>query len=299
MKTIIPEGSGFCPGVVSAEKRLLELRKNFNGKIYISGMFIHNKEYEKYLKSLDIVTFEDYDNIINKNIANKNNNTTDDSIFVISTHGIDKNIEEKLNERFKVFDLTCPKVKNVQKIIESNQDYFAVITGKEDHPETIGLKSYSLNNIVVSDIKILNEKKFNDSIANKKVLLISQTTAEEYLYINTFNYLENLLNKNIIKELKNFNTICPSIINRENNAIDLLQKLNIKAIVIGDRLSSNSQRLFNKLKKINNDVFFIEKKSDLENILNNIKNDKEIIVVSSSSTPSFIEKEIIDFLAKI
>ncbi len=287
MKIIIPEGSGFCPGVIAAEKKLLELRENYNGIIYILGMFIHNKEYGNFLKSKNIISAEDFNKIENG------------SVLVISTHGIDRNFENNLKTRLKVFDFTCPKVKNVQKIIFSHKDYLTIITGKENHPETIGLKSYSSKNIVISDLAQLDKKKFIQQIKDKKILLISQTTANENLYVDTLNYLDNLLKNNFIIELKNYNTICPSIVNRENNSIDLLGKYNIKAIVIGDKLSSNSQRLFLMLKKVKEDIYFIENKSDLMKILDKIEKEKEILVVSSSSTPSFVEKEITDFLTKI
>lgn len=287
MKIIIPKGSGFCPGVISAEKKLLQLREKYDELIYIYGMFIHNKEYENFLKRKNIISIQD----INK--------LDDGSIFIIPTHGIDRNFENIVKNRFKVFDFTCPKVKNVQKIIFTHKDYLTIITGKENHPETIGLKSYSSENIVISDLSRLNEKSFIEKIKNKKILLISQTTANENLYINSLNYLNNLLKTSFITELKNFNTICPSIINRENNSIDLLKKQSTKAIVIGDKLSSNSQRLFLRLKTVNEDIFFIENINDLEKILDKIEKEEKILVVSSSSTPSFIENEIIKFLEKI
>lgn len=287
MKIIIPKGSGFCPGVLSAEKKLLDLRKNYSGIIYISGMFIHNKEYEKFLKDKNILNVSDYKMI------------EDGSIFVISTHGIDKNIEETLREKLKVYDFTCPKVKNVQKIIWQNKDYLTIITGKDDHPEIIGLKSYCKNNIVISKIEKLYSESFINNIKDKKILLISQTTSESDLFDRAKCYFDELYKKNIIKEFKSYNTICPSIENREKNAIEILKKNNIKTIVIGDYLSSNSQRLFSKLKQINQNTFFIQNKEELQIILNDIKYDAEIMIVSSSSTPYFIEKEIIEILLKV
>lgn len=287
MKVIIPKGSGFCPGVLAAEKKLFEIRKNYDGKIYISGMFIHNKEYEKYLIKNNIISCKDYESI------------EDGSIFVISTHGLDKDIEKKLRNRLKVFDLTCPKVKNVQNIISTHQNYLTVITGKEEHPEVLGLKSYSKKNLLISNVNKLSSNEFLEKIKDQNLILISQTTANLNLFEETYKVLYSLKEKKFIKELLSFNTICPSIANREKNAIEILTKFNLNAIVIGDKLSSNSLRLFSKLKEVNNKIFFIENKEDLNNIMDEIKEEKEIMVVSSSSTPSFIEKEIIEILSNV
>lgn len=287
MKIIIPEGSGFCPGVVSAEKRLLEIRKNNQGNIYISGMFIHNKEYEKYLESKMILS------------AKELNSINDNSIFIISTHGIDRNLEQNLNKKFKVFDLTCPKVKNVQKLISNHPDFLTIITGKAGHPEIIGLISYSKNHILISDLNDINEEKFLIKIKNNNIMLISQTTGDSGLYLNVQKFLQNLYAEKYINQFISYNTICPSIEHREKNAVELMKKYDLKTIVIGDKLSSNSQRLFMKLKNINENTFFIENKNDLLKIVDKIKYEKSIMIVSSSSTPSFIENEIAEFLSKI
>ncbi len=287
MEVLIPAGSGFCPGVLNAEKKLLKIREKHQGNIYISGMFIHNKEYEKYLENQRIISIKEYKQI------------PPDSVFVISTHGLDKLVEKDITKNCIVYDLTCLKVKNVQNIISSYKNYFTIITGKENHPEVLGLKSYSQNNIIISDVLQLDNKKILDEIINKNILLISQTTADSLLFERTLEYLNKLYSQKSILQLASFNTICPSIKKREINSVNLLIKIKSKAIVIGDYLSSNSQRLFTNIKKITDDVFFIEKLDDLKNIVDKIKNEKRIMVVSSSSTPSFIEKEIIDFLSKI
>ncbi len=288
MEIIVPKGSGFCPGVLSAEKKLFEIRENYKGIIYLSGMFIHNKEYEKFL--------------LKKNICEVDGKILSDdpsTVFVISTHGIDKNLEEYYRKKYNVFDLTCPKVKNVQKIISENTDCLTIITGKEKHPEVIGLKSYSKEFIIVSEVDQIYQECFLHKIKNNDLLLISQTTANSDLFDGVSKFLKQKQLEGFLKNLSIHNTICPSIEKRENNSIEMLKKFNLNAIVVGDYLSSNSRRLFDKLKKIKDQIFFIEKPQDINLIIDKIKDEKKIMVVSSSSTPSFIENKIINILKNI
>ncbi len=296
MEVLIPIGSGFCPGVLSAEKKLFSIREKHKGLIYLSGMFIHNKEYKKYLEKNKIIEFA---NSIFDSKQNSYGIKEDKPVFVIATHGIDRKLEEEFKKNFIVYDLTCPKVKNVQKIIYQNRDSIILITGKENHPEVKSLKSYAINYHIISNSEYLIDEKFLCEIKDKEILLISQTTSDSFLFNEVISFLNIKYQQNFIKKLIIQNTICPTIEKRENNSIDIMKKNKLKAIVIGDILSSNSQRLYKKLKEINEDVFFVEQKEDIYKFIDKIKSEKKIMVVSSSSTPSFIENQIVDLLKNI
>ena len=71
------------------------------------------------------------------------------------------------------------------------------------------------------------------------------------------------------------------------------------SIVLGDYLSSNSKRLYDNLKQKNDEVYFIEKPDDLSKIINNIKDKNKVMLVSSASTPSFIEDSVKNMLIKL
>ena len=287
MQIIIPEGSGFCPGVIAAEKKLLKIRKENKGPIYISGMFIHNKEYEKYLNGFNIKKTENPFDL------------PEDSIFVIATHGIDRNIEANLEKRLKVFDLTCPKVKQIQKLIAQNSDKTCIIIGKEGHPETTGLKSYASSYILISSQENLYEPTILEKIKeNRKIALFSQTTSSLALFNDSKIFFLKLKKDGKIEEVKIFNTICTSVQYREQKAIEVSRNCDV-SIVLGDYLSSNSKRLYDNLKQKNDEVYFIEKPDDLSKIINNIKDKNKVMLVSSASTPSFIEDSVKNMLIKL
>src|SRR5271157_3418634 len=134
MKVYLPVHSGFCPGVKLAEKKLLDLKiKNKGRGIYVLGKLIHNNSYIEYLKSIGI------------NTSGSDADIPAGALAMIRTHGIDRKIEDRIRKKIEVVDLTCSKVKALQKYIHklSLEGFFTVITGKKDHPEMLGLVSYA------------------------------------------------------------------------------------------------------------------------------------------------------------
>jgi len=295
MKVIVNPLSGFCPGVNFAEKKLFKTKqKHPDRQIQIYGELIHNKDYINYLKEKNINTVYE--------IKDFNR----ESIITIRTHGIPKKTEKEIKKYFsKILDLTCVKVKKLQLTVEkySKNGYFIIITGKKNHPEVLGLTGYAKDSIVFESIKKIdnyinnNPEKLKEVIKSKgykKILLCSQTTST----IKLFEYAKKSIKKNYkdIFKFKYINSICPITSLREDKALEL-QKATDASFVIGDRSSSNANKLYNILKNSDKkNTYFITNVKDLKNQKINLSQYKIVQVVSSSSTPDFIEKQVIKYL---
>ncbi len=295
MKVYLPEYSGFCPGVKLAEKNLFDLKAGEkNKKIYVLGRLIHNKQYIEFLNKEGVKTVD------------KAVDIPENSLAVIRTHGLDRREEEKLRRGLKVVDLTCGKVKQLQRYIESHarEGYSVVITGKKDHPEVLGLMSYAEDAYIIEDSgdikRFIHQYRTRHKPFNKKgcrkILVVSQTTGKRSLFEEAAEVLKQNFSGEC--EIKVHDSICSITSLRELESVKLQKKADV-TFVLGDPQSSNAGKLYQILKEKNSNTFFVENLSGLISIGLPLNTYRAALVVSSSSTPPFIEKEVAGFLLGI
>ena len=294
MNVLIPGLSGFCPGVKNAEKRIFnELEKNPSGSFSVLGMMINNRKYIEYLTERKIETVENPEDI-----------DTDSTVF-IRTHGIDRNLQEQLSSKYKLIDLTCSNVKRVQEIIKKHSEDGAVvfITGKKTHPEVTGLKSYGRVTVVFETESELDQFINRPEIDGKvflpesysRIFITSQTTGSRVLFESAIKKLRARWPET---EISFFNSICPVTARKESEAIELQEKADI-SFVIGDPLSSNANKLYKILNEKKAETYFIQDVKELKNLKLNFSNCSTAMVVSSASTPNFVENEVIKYLESV
>lgn len=288
MKVYIPKYSGFCPGVKLAEKKLFEKKKT-GRKISVLGELIHNQQYIGFLEREGI------------GICGSPEEFEKGSVAVIRTHGIEKQVEEGLRKGLEVLDLTCGKVKQLQKTVgdHSRKGYAVVITGKRDHPEMLGLVSYAAKCTVIENDAELKHYVNSLKKGKNRILLVSQTTGSRSLFEKASTEIKAALGPD--DEVKTIDSICSVNTLREKEAVEL-QKNSEITVVIGDRISSNANKLYEILKKsgekTGQETVFV---SSLEELLKKgmkLEKFRSALVVSSSSTPEFVEKELVDYLLK-
>lgn len=286
MKVLLPQHSGFCPGVKRAEKRILnEKSKRVDEPLFVCGNLIHNKRYTAYLEENNIFTEGDIDSI------------PDGATVFIRTHGIKKQTEGVLKKRFKIVDLTCPTVKKLQLQIESysNQGYYIIVTGKKSHPEVEGLASYADKCAIVESMDELTcFLSSSKELPGDRVYIVSQTTGKKELFTRVAHNVRERLGDRY--KIECYDSTCPITTLREKQARSLQQCVDA-TIVVGDKSSSNATKLFTILKEIDSHTFFIEDIRELKSLHLPLQSYSTVQVVSSSSTPVFIEDEIITFLS--
>jgi len=289
MKVFRSKFSGFCPGVFQAEKKIFEaLDAHVGSTIYVLGYLIHNQTYIDFLAKRSVVTVENPEDV------------PEGELLVVRTHGLQKDIEERLGRSHRVLDLTCPKVKKVQLEIEKHAKlgYHIIITGKRNHPEVQGLLSYAASASVIekeSDIRAFLSDLHGKRI--QKILVISQTTGERELFEKTCRELEDVLGTKGV-EVKVHDSICSITSLREKDAL-LIQKSVDITFVIGDRMSSNASKLFKILAERDERTHFVDSVEELRKLSLPLERWTTAQVVSSSSTPDFVEREIVEYLESI
>ncbi len=270
MEIILAKSAGFCFGV----KRAVECVYNEveKGKIYTYGPIIHNKEVINDLKKYGADICEDLDKIKKGKV-------------ILRSHGVPENVYLQLEKKgIEYIDCTCPFVKKIHNIVkkEYNEGYNIIIVGNSSHPEVQGINDRALNSAIILNSYEEAEKAEFDK--NSKYALVVQTTFQKDIFDRIINLIKDKIN------LKVYNTICSATSDRQNEAVDISKKVD-KMIVLGDKNSANTQKLYDICKKNCKNTFLCETIYDLElNILQ--KNDK-IGVTAGASTPPAIIKEAI------
>lgn len=271
MEIIIAKSAGFCFGVNRAIETVYnELKK---GKICTYGSIIHNKEVINDLQQKGVQIIEDIDNI------------EQGQTVIIRSHGVGPQIYKSLEQKnIKYVDCTCPFVKKIHNIVKKNYEMGnnIIIIGDRFHPEILGINSWCDNNgIIIED----EAQALNQNLQNKKYIVVSQTTFSKQGFNNIISILKS---RNIDFEL--YNTICNATDERQSEAIEISKKVNIM-LVIGDKKSSNTQKLYNICKQNCEKTYYIETIKDLQ--LNISRTNDKIGITAGASTPSAIIKEVI------
>lgn len=280
MKIIRAEKMGFCFGVAGAinlcEKIFSE--KNSEGNIYILGMLVHNKNVTSDMEKKGFITLSE-ENLKSGKIKLDKKDT-----IIIRAHGTTKEIYDILEkEKVKVYDATCVFVERIRKaLIEAEEEGKKIIfIGDKNHPEVRGIVSFGKNVSIVNSFKEFKEVSIKD---NEEYCLLTQTTLNKEVFFEIKDYIvENYGNIHI------FSKICGATYERQK-AVEKLAKETDIVIIVGDKASSNSKKLYEISKEINERSYLIQDKTELEeDWFHNVEN---IGITAGASTPEKIILEI-------
>ena len=276
--------AGFCYGVKRAMDLTAKIKlDNPDKNIYIFGELIHNNQVIENLKQQGINVVYNIDDIKEPH----------NSVCIIRTHGATPEDIKKISAKgCEILDATCVDVKKVQEKAKSliQEGYKLIIIGKNNHPEVIGIKAHAEENqpekaIVISSVDEVAEHL--EEIKNaKKIGIVIQTTQK------TEN-LQRILAEvsKYAKELKVYNTICPTTSNRQKEAKNLAKEVELM-IVVGSKTSANTSHLAEILSDITKTIH-IETEDEINNFEQEIKNAKSIGVTAGASTPEYIINNVI------
>ena len=276
MEVKLAKTAGFCFGVKRAVDTVYEeIEKNPDTPIYTYGPIIHNEEVIKDMRKKGIHVIESDEEL----------KTIQKGIVIIRSHGVSKSVCDKLNEAgMQCVDATCPFVKKIHKIVEreSEQDRHIVIIGNEQHPEVEGIMGWAKGPVTVIQT-VEDAKKFAEDNKNN-VTVVSQTTFN----YNKFKELVEILSETSY-DVSVLNTICSATKERQTEAKLIAEEVDAM-IVIGDKKSSNSQKLFEICNTACKATYFIQTLDDLNT--NQLRSVDTVGITAGASTPNNIIEEV-------
>lgn len=278
MEIILGKTAGFCYGVeraVSETKKELDTGKD----IYCLGEIVHNKSVIKQLEESGIKFIDNINDAREK--------------IIIRAHGASKETYDIIEKKgLEVKDLTCPKVLKTHNIAleYSQKNYFIILIGIKNHPESIGTLSFCGENSYLlqekEEIPMLLEKVKNSKLDN--ILIFAQTTYNSKKFDDISKTLKNNLQDKNVEIQK---TICGATEVRQRETIEIAKEVD-SMIIVGDRKSSNTNKLYDISKENCKKVLFVQNSDELE--IDDLKNTNKIGIMAGASTPKEDIQEIIE-----
>lgn len=283
MSITVAKSAGFCFGVNRAINIVNSLLDK-NVKVSTLGPIIHNMEVVNELESRGCKAVSSIDEVENG------------ATLVIRSHGVPKYVIDKLVENgVKYKDATCPFVKKIHNIVANpdNKDGIVLIAGNSVHPEVEGIIGHCStechtfkNSEEIDEIYNIVLKK-----NNKQVFVVAQTTFDTKEWKKCVKKI-----KKLCTNAKIFDTICNATSVRQTEA-DLLAAQSDFMVVIGDRHSSNTGKLFDICKRQCDNTVLIETADELDALQVSVA--EKIGVTAGASTPARIIKEVLDTMSEI
>lgn len=277
MRTItLSDHAGFCFGVGAAVQKANEaLQHKEKEPLYCLGELIHNKIAIEEFEQKGLVTISSLEEL------------PDGSSVLIRAHGEPpETFEAATKKNLKLIDATCPFVTKIHKLVSNAtaEGRQIVIVGDPNHPEVKSIFGWALGKAF-----IIYNSEDADCLATKlqaaPVSVVAQTTITKERFDACVEAVKRYAFDVVVHD-----TICQATKERQNAAFELGKKSDLM-IVIGDKTSSNSQKLVEICKKACANVIFVENSADL--VLRDIKKYCKIGVAASASAPERIIKEVI------
>ena len=276
MEIRLANTAGFCFGVKRAVETVYEQVNICNDEpIYTYGPIIHNDEVIKDMQEKGVEVIQSEEEL--KQLTS--------GVVIIRSHGVPKRIHKILEERnIRCVDATCPFVKKIHRIVEKESKAGKQITiiGDANHPEVKGIQGWSKSE--VSIIQTEEEARAFKPISDKEICIVSQTTFN----YNKFKYLVEILSERNYN-VSVLNTICSATKERQTEAFEIANEVDVM-IVVGDKHSSNTQKLFEICRKACKDTYYIQTVEDLD--MNQLKSVKKVGITAGASTPNNIIEEV-------
>ncbi len=250
MKVVRAKTAGFCFGVKRAVDTVYnEVEKAAGEKIYTYGPIIHNQEVIRDMENRGVAVLrseEDLDRVSEGSV-------------IIRSHGVAEEIYEKLEKKgVRIVDATCPFVKKIHNIVKENsrKGKHIVIIGNPEHPEVQGIRGWAGEKVTV--IQSAEEAENFRPGEQEEVCIVSQTTFN----YNKFKYLVEIISEKSY-DVSVLNTICNATKERQTEALSIAETVDAM-IVIGDKHSSNTQKLFEICRGACNNTYYIQTLDDLD-----------------------------------
>ena len=277
MNVELAKTAGFCFGVKRAVDTVYQQIEQYRGeKIFTYGPIIHNEEVIKDLRSHGVEVLNDEEEL----------KTADADVVVMRSHGVAKYIYDILEERgITCVDATCPFVKKIHKIVaeKSAEGSYIVIVGNGEHPEVQGIRGWAGEQVTVVQTPE-DAERFELPDKDQKVCIVAQTTFN----YNKFKELVEIISKKRY-DIVVLNTICNATKERQTEARQIAARVDAM-VVIGDKRSSNTQKLFEICKEECLNTYYIQTLDDLD--INQLRSVESVGITAGASTPNKIIEEV-------
>ena len=282
MKIIMAEHSGFCFGVNRAINMAFTEagRKDRKGRLLTCGTIVHNIAVVDRLASMGAGMID--------SLSEADSGDT----VIIRSHGEPPEFYEEARSRgITLIDTTCAFVARIHDIVREAHEAGkqVIIIGDPNHQEvraTNGWCGYEAT--VISSVQ--EAARYAAELTGRDPVIVCQTTIRRELMQEILDVLGSAGVK-----YDNRRTICNATRDRQESCRKLSGEVDAM-VVIGDRRSSNSRKLYEIAQKNCQFSYFVENAEDL--LLKDIQKYNTIGCIAGASTPEWIIKEVISSMSE-
>ena len=274
-EVIVAKTAGFCFGVRRAVDKAFDLASE-GGKLYTYGPIIHNDEVVKALSEKGAVVLSTEEELA----------AVSEGTVILRSHGVSRHVIEMLDKKGTDYvDVTCPFVKRIHDVVyEESAENEIIIIGNPDHPEVEGIRGWCRHDAtVISSVDEALEFVGEDG---KSFCVVSQTTFN----YKKFQEIVEILKKKLYS-INIVNTICNATRDHQAEAAEIAEAADIM-IVIGDKKSSNSGKLYDICRARCDRTYFIQTLQELEEEGLDTEGADKIGITAGASTPNYIIEEV-------
>jgi (E)-4-hydroxy-3-methyl-but-2-enyl pyrophosphate reductase len=269
----LAEHAGFCSGVKEAVETALQ-ESTCRGRVSTLGPLVHNEAVSAHLARHNVAAVNDPEEAAG-------------GILLIRTHGVPPAVMEKAArlERLTVLDLTCPKVRRVQKLARmlAESGVQIVIYGDARHPEVKGIIGWAGEKAGIDVVASAEELK---GLAVKPAAaLIAQTTGEKAVYEEI-----KALFLQLCPGGKVYDTLCPETGIRQQEAVRLASEVEAM-VVVGSPASANTRALAEVCRRLKPTIM-VAGAGELDPEF--MRKYSLIGVTAGASTPHWMIKEVVE-----
>jgi 4-hydroxy-3-methylbut-2-enyl diphosphate reductase len=271
MNVRVAKSAGFCFGVKRAVE-LANVEAEREGPLYTYGPIIHNEEVVRELeaKGVEELLVQPRGRVI------------------IRSHGVARAVAKQIEDAgFTLLDATCPFVKKIHKIVEEHSaaGEHIIVIGNPTHPEVEGICGWC--DPAETTVIETEQEAMNFALSEpKNICVVSQTTYNNNKFKNLVEIIEK---KGYYNAICILNTICSATDERQTEARNLAEKSGAM-IVVGDKNSSNTQKLFEICREECKNTYYIQTLADLD--FGELRGLDNVGITAGASTPNIIIEEV-------
>lgn len=280
-KITLAKTAGFCFGVDRAVNMVYGLSEK--QRVCTLGPIIHNSEMVRELEQKGVI------------IANTPKEVPSGYTVVIRSHGVPQSVYDEIHSlNLNYSDATCPFVSKIHKTVAKagRENSVVLIIGDKNHPEVKGIEGHCCGEFFAVKNHTEAEKLIETTprLKTNPLTVVAQTTFDVSEWKKSLKVIKKLCTNAVI-----FDTICNATAERQEEARILAEKSDLM-IVIGDKTSSNTCKLYDICSRVCKNTYLVETYKELKDI--DLSSACNIGVTAGASAPARIIKEVLDTMAE-
>lgn len=280
-KITLAKTAGFCFGVDRAVNMVYDLSEK--QRVCTLGPIIHNSEMVRELEQKGVI------------IANTPKEVPSGYTVVIRSHGVPQSVYDEIHSlNLNYSDATCPFVSKIHKTVAKagRENSVVLIIGDKNHPEVKGIEGHCCGEFFAVKNHIEAEKLIETTprLKTNPLTVVAQTTFDVSEWKKSLKVIKKLCTNAVI-----FDTICNATAERQEEARILAERSDLM-IVIGDKTSSNTCKLYDICSRVCKNTYLVETYKELKDI--DLSSACNIGVTAGASAPARIIKEVLDTMAE-